>query len=113
MLKGDNNLGGILMKLPKCNDCKHKFGWKKIYTSLWFSNRTIQCSECGRKHDIASPSRHISLLMLIPMLLLGLVLINLFPFSPLKIVVGVSLILLLGTLISLFLPYLVDYSSDI
>lgn len=101
------------MKLPKCNVCEHKFGWKKIYTSLWFSNRTIQCSECGTKHDIASRSRHISLLILIPMLLLGLVLNNLISFSPLYIVVGVSLILLLGILISLFLPYLVNYSSDI
>lgn len=100
------------MELPKCKVCKHHFGWGKIYKSLWFSNRAIQCSVCGTKHEVASRSRHISLVMLIPMLLLGIVLNNILSFTPLYIVVGVLLILLLGILISLFLPYLVNYNPD-
>ncbi|WP_035725596.1 TIGR04104 family putative zinc finger protein [Gracilibacillus boraciitolerans] len=101
------------MTLLRCNVCKHQFGWKIIYRSLWFSFRTIQCSECGTKHDVASRSRHISMLLLIPMLLLGWVLNNFISFNPVSMVVGLVLILLFGVVISLFLPYLVKYSSDI
>ncbi|SEQ94798.1 hypothetical protein SAMN05216232_3765 [Virgibacillus subterraneus] len=79
------------MKLPKCNVCKHQFWRGKINTSLWFSNRAIQCSVCGTKLEIASRSRH-------------------FVIRPLYIVVGVLLIFLLGILSSLFLPFLVNYN---
>ncbi|GAE94916.1 hypothetical protein JCM21714_4116 [Gracilibacillus boraciitolerans JCM 21714] len=53
------------------------------------------------------------MLLLIPMLLLGWVLNNFISFNPVSMVVGLVLILLFGVVISLFLPYLVKYSSDI
>ncbi|MBU9713555.1 TIGR04104 family putative zinc finger protein [Evansella tamaricis] len=69
------------MKLSKCKKCTHQFNWLKVYKSLWFNNpqrRIIQCSKCGTKHDLSPRSRFVSLVLLIPMLIFGVMFTNLF-----------------------------------
>lgn len=100
--------------MPKCKSCNRQLEWKRVYTSLWFPSKVIKCSECGTNHNISSRThRCISLSILIPMLLLGLVLTNLFSFTiPMNFIVGIVLIFFIGMLISLFIPYFIKPESN-
>ncbi|WP_082684169.1 TIGR04104 family putative zinc finger protein [Lentibacillus amyloliquefaciens] len=95
--------------MPKCKFCNRHLEWNRVYTSLWFPDKVIICSECGTNHNISSHThRYISLSIIIPMLLLGLVLNNLLSFSfTINLIVCIVLMLFLGILISLFIPYFI------
>ncbi|MGO4887315.1 TIGR04104 family putative zinc finger protein [Anaerobacillus sp. MEB173] len=100
------------MKLPRCNVCNHQFNWKKTYTAL-FKSRTIHCGECGTELEATNLGR-LTLLVTLPMLLTGLVLNNIVfkDTSDFHFFISLLIMILIALLISLFLPYLVKYSSD-
>ncbi|WP_041808435.1 TIGR04104 family putative zinc finger protein [Evansella cellulosilytica] len=90
------------MRLSKCKECNHQFNWLKVYKSLWFNKpqrRIIQCSKCETKHDLSPRSRFISFVLLIPIIILGVMFLNLFSanifsFSLTNIFIGVTFILI-------------------
>jgi CXXC-20-CXXC protein len=101
------------MKKQKCKLCDHYLEWKKIYASLWFPHRTIQCSKCESKHIIMSSShKYISLFIIISMLALGIIINHIISSFPISMVVGLPSIIIFGLLISLFMPFFVKYSIE-
>ncbi|WP_042148299.1 TIGR04104 family putative zinc finger protein [Paucisalibacillus sp. EB02] len=99
------------MKTPKCNSCNHHLEWKKIYTSLWFPQKSTQCSKCKSNHEITTPL-FISILTIMLAGQLALVIKNFLSLSSIfmGVVVLITSIFVLILLISLFIPYFVKCS---
>ncbi|WP_445661453.1 TIGR04104 family putative zinc finger protein [Bacillus sp. FSL K6-3431] len=95
--------------MQKCDKCKTKFKWKQLLISLYLAYKPIQCRQCGTWHKIAFSSRIVvSLLTVLPLWILGLFLLNKISLSMLT--TGLALIIF-SSLLSLFLPILMRYSS--
>lgn len=98
------------MKIQQCEHCHKQFTWKEIQASLWLAYRPIKCRECGTVHKILLSSRLvIALITVLPMMVIGVLLQNVFV-TP--IFYTLVLIALYGTLFSLIHPYVVKYTDD-
>ncbi|WP_096272137.1 TIGR04104 family putative zinc finger protein [Paucisalibacillus globulus] len=94
------------MKTPKCKSCNHHLEWKKVFTSLWFPQKTATCSQCMSHHEITTPL-YISILTVVLTNQLALLINNFLSWSSIwmSIAVVIALIISLIILFSIFIPY--------
>ncbi|WP_413789678.1 TIGR04104 family putative zinc finger protein [Metabacillus rhizosphaerae] len=89
--------------------CKSQFNWRTILISLCLAYKPIKCSNCSTLHAINFNSRLlVGLLLPVPMITFAWVISPKFSLST---SVTVSVMLIIGTIITLFLPYLVTYRN--
>ncbi|WP_375219152.1 TIGR04104 family putative zinc finger protein [Psychrobacillus sp. PGGUH221] len=60
--------------MQKCNKCKLPFKWSKIYNSVMWFYKPIQCEKCGADYKIYFPSRLIGAFFVLPIPIFGLIL---------------------------------------
>ena len=96
--------------MQKCDKCNAQFKWKPIYKSLCLAYKPIQCSQCGTRHRIATSSRVlVSLLTVPPLIIFGFYISSNFSLTSFYIA---ALMITLGVIISVFLPFLLRYDAD-
>ncbi|WP_353056605.1 TIGR04104 family putative zinc finger protein [Sporosarcina luteola] len=95
--------------MQKCENCNAHFSWRKIYKSLWWNYKPIECNECDTTHKMTMPSRLIFVsITILPMLTFGYFLS---PFSNGLMTFSISiLILIIGSLLA---PFLVTYKKSL
>ncbi|WP_047985858.1 TIGR04104 family putative zinc finger protein [Ornithinibacillus californiensis] len=95
--------------MQKCENCKSQFSWHKIYKSLWWGYKPINCNECGMAHKITTSGRFVFVsLTILPAMIFGNFLS---PFNNFFATFGIALfILLLG---SLLLPFFVTFKKSL
>lgn len=97
------------MSLQKCKMCKNQFIWGANLISLCLAYKPIKCSNCSTLHAINFNSRLlVGLLLPVPMMTFGWVISPKFSLST---SVTVLVMLIIGAIITLFLPYIVTYRN--
>ncbi|ALC85334.1 hypothetical protein AM499_05535 [Bacillus sp. FJAT-22090] len=94
--------------MQKCNNCNHPLKWGKIYNSVMWFYKSIQCEKCGTDYKISFPSRLIGVFLTLPIPIFGLIL-SPFDNDFVNILIGIC-ISFTG---SLLIPFLVKYKNVI
>ncbi|WP_445678022.1 TIGR04104 family putative zinc finger protein [Psychrobacillus sp. FSL K6-1464] len=93
--------------MQKCNNCNFPFKWGKIYNSIMWFYKPIQCEQCGTAHTISFSSRFLASFMVLPIPIFGLIL------SPseneyINVLIGICISLAC----SLLIPYFAKYENN-
>ena len=93
--------------MQKCNNCNLPFKWSKIYKSIMWFYKPIECEQCGTAHTISFSSRFLASFIVLPIPIVGLIL------SPseneyINVLIGIC-ISFVG---SLLIPFFAKYQSN-
>ncbi|WP_456279315.1 TIGR04104 family putative zinc finger protein [Bacillus sp. AK128] len=90
-----------------CTNCGNRFKWTSIFKNIWQAYKPLICQECEVKHRVTHGSQaFVSLLIILPMLLFGEV------FAGLSLIPKLMIMLTIGFIISLFVPFMVKYKLE-
>ncbi|WP_043931846.1 TIGR04104 family putative zinc finger protein [Bacillus sp. EB01] len=94
--------------MQKCENCKSPFSWRKIYKSLSWFYKPIECDNCGTKHKITMFSR--STVAAISTLPIFIVFHFLSPSNNGYVNIGIGAIIsIVGVMLA---PYIVRYKEN-